>query len=171
MPEKAELKEVNGIGASPGQVSGRVRLIGKVHPKDMNVGHGDIVVSSHLTPEQTVHFKKASALVADVGGRSSHAAVIAREWGIPAVVGVLSRSGVRPTEILKEGDTISVDGTSGIVVIQGGPPLPPPKVELTESEKAREKFGDIASRYNVRLSVDFLRKMGAEGRHYLKEGD
>lgn len=161
--------EFKGIGASPGVTTGRVRLIGKVSPKDMNVTDGDIVVSNHLSPEQTVHFKSASGLIADVGGKSSHAAVIAREWNIPAVVGVLPQSGVRPTEILKEGNLISLNGSSGEIRLLAEKA---PKVgELTEAEKARERFGDLASKHKIGLSASFLQKMDYMSRQRLREGD
>lgn len=162
-------KEFQGIGASPGTANGTVRLITTVSPKDMKVSPGDIVVANHLTPEQTVHFKQAGGFLADVGGKTSHAAVVAREWSIPAVVGVLSKSGVRPTEVLKEGQFISINGTTGMVEV-----ISTAGVIKTENEKERDRLASVIGLKSIRLSPAFLDKLDCEARFrlkYLREGD
>jgi pyruvate,water dikinase len=73
---------------------------------------GDILVSDTTTPEMTMIMKKASAIVTDLGGVTCHAAIVCRELKIPAIVGVTNA-----TELLKTGDTLSVDADKGEIKI------------------------------------------------------
>ncbi len=100
---------IQGISGSPGCATGRVRIIKEA--KDFSkLSSGEIIVAPSTTPAWTVLFGVASAIITDVGGSLSHAAIVAREYGIPAVLG---------TDIgtlkLKDGDYVRVDGTSGTV--------------------------------------------------------
>ncbi|GAC1654904.1 MAG: hypothetical protein NVS4B3_19270 [Gemmatimonadaceae bacterium] len=108
-PEKAD--EVRGIGASPGVVEGVARLVGSIDEFDA-VRTGEIVVCRMTNPAWVVLFTKISGLVTESGGTTSHPAVVAREFGIPAVVGT-SDAGHR----IKTGDRIRVNGTTGLVEI------------------------------------------------------
>lgn len=102
---------LSGTPGSPGIITGRVRIV-----KDMNdfptVHPGDVVVAPSTTPAWTVLFGIASAIVTDVGGSLSHAAIVAREYGIPAVLGT-----GKGTQVLEEGQLVRIDGTSGRVFL------------------------------------------------------
>ena len=74
--------------------------------------HGDVLVAPITTPAWTPLFALASAVVTDVGGPLSHSSIVAREYGIPAVLG----TGVA-TERIRSGDVITVDGGAGVVTL------------------------------------------------------
>ncbi|NJD53490.1 MAG: pyruvate, phosphate dikinase [Candidatus Methanoperedens sp.] len=98
-----------GIGVAAGRASGRARLIR--HPgENTRLQAGDVLVAPSTDPGWTPLFLRANALVMEVGGSLSHGAVVAREYGIPAVVNV---PGVMKT--LKEGEQLTVDGDEGKV--------------------------------------------------------
>lgn len=75
---------------------------------------GDILVAPYTDPAWTPLFPLAAGLVTEVGGLMTHGAVVAREYGIPAVVGVDNATG-----IVQDGQRIRVDGTQGFVVLLG----------------------------------------------------
>ncbi len=100
---------VQGLGASPGIGVGTVKII-KSASEIKRMESGDVLVTEMTTPDFVPAMKKASAIVTDTGGMTSHAAIVSRELGVPCIVGTQDA-----TKILKEGDTISVDGTHGIV--------------------------------------------------------
>ena len=100
---------VRGTGASPGIYRGRARVIRSLGEAD-RLGHGDILVCVVTAPSWTPYFAIAGAVVTDAGGALSHTAVVAREYGIPAVVG--TRTGTRE---IGDGALIEVDGTDGVV--------------------------------------------------------
>lgn len=102
-----------GIGASPGRVQGRARVVR--NPLDAALVQGDIVVAEHTDPSWILILPLASALVVARGSLLSHAAIVARELGIPAVVGL---SGA--PEWLRDGDQVEVDGAAGTVRRLGG---------------------------------------------------
>ncbi len=100
---------LKGISGSVGVAVGRVCVINS--PKEFyKMKKGDILVCHFTDPEWTPLFQLARAVVADTGSALSHAAIVAREYNIPAVLGV----GFATTK-LKDGDTIQVDGNTGIV--------------------------------------------------------
>lgn len=97
----------SGLSASPGIASGPVRIVKS--PKEIGiVQQGDILVAEMTNPDYVPAMRKARAIVTDSGGKTSHAAIVSRELGVPAVVG----SGVATTT-LKDGQVITVDGTNG----------------------------------------------------------
>lgn len=98
-----------GLGASAGKVSGPVRIVSGVEQFDLVEG-GDILVASATNPAWTILFSRIAAVVVENGSRLSHAAIVAREFGLPAVVGL---PGI--TDALRSGDYVLVDGTSGEV--------------------------------------------------------
>ena len=100
---------LKGMAASPGMVRGNVRIIHGEHEFDRLLS-GEVLVSSYTNPAWTPLFATAAAVVTETGGASSHAAIVAREYGIPAVMAV---PGV--TRILKDGQKVLVDGSRGIV--------------------------------------------------------
>ncbi|MFP4591650.1 MAG: phosphoenolpyruvate synthase [Halobacteriales archaeon] len=104
-----EGKLLDGLGASPGQASGAVRIVLNLDQLDQ-VGEGDILVTQMTTPDMVPAMQRAGAIVTDEGGMTSHAAIVSRELGVPAVVG----TGTATTD-LDNGQTITVDGDKGQV--------------------------------------------------------
>ncbi len=99
---------LRGSPASPGAVTGKARVIHS--PRGARLEPGEILVAPSTDPGWTPLFLTAGGLVMEMGGMMSHGAVVAREYGIPAVVGVANA-----TERIATGDTITVDGSSGVV--------------------------------------------------------
>ncbi|TWT28446.1 phosphoenolpyruvate synthase [Planomicrobium sp. CPCC 101110] len=99
-----------GSGVSAGLVEGPARVV--LHPEDANLNPGEILVAPFTDPGWTPLFTSAVGLVTEVGGMMTHGSVVAREYGIPAVVGVDGA-----TQSIKDGDRIRVDGTHGFVEI------------------------------------------------------
>jgi pyruvate,water dikinase len=108
---------LRGTPASSGTVRGRARVI--LDPVGAHLLPGEILVAPSTDPGWTPLFLTAAGLVMEMGGAMSHGSVVAREYGIPAVVGVDSAS-VR----IKTGQTIEVDGRVGIVRIVEQEPAP-----------------------------------------------
>lgn len=102
-----------GSGASPGIVTGHVRIL-KSSSQISTLLPGEILVAEQTNPDFVPAMKKASAIVTDLGGRTSHAAIVSREIGIPAIVGT-----TKATKTLKNGDVITVNGTTG-EIFKGG---------------------------------------------------
>jgi pyruvate,water dikinase len=103
---------IKGVAASPGAVTGVARVLHG--PDDFNQMRAkDVLVAPITTPAWTPLFAMASAIVTDIGGPLSHGSIVAREYGIPAVLG----TGVA-TRHLRSGDVVEVDGTAGKVTIK-----------------------------------------------------
>ncbi len=98
---------LDGFSASLGIVSGIVKKIEKIS-EISNIKKGDILVAETTSPEFVSAMQNAKAIVTDTGGRTSHAALISRELGIPCVVGTGNA-----TQILENGQRITVNGTTG----------------------------------------------------------
>jgi len=101
---------LSGLGASPGVASGKVKIIHNLDELD-KVESKDILVTEMTNPDMVVAMQRASAIVTDEGGITSHAAIVSREMGIPAVVGTNEA-----TKKLKDGQYITVDGYNGKVI-------------------------------------------------------
>jgi pyruvate,water dikinase len=99
-----------GLPVSSGVIEGRARVI--LHMEDADLEDGDILVTSFTDPSWTPLFVSIKGLVTEVGGLMTHGAVIAREYGLPAVVGVENA-----TKLIKDGLRIRVNGTEGYVEI------------------------------------------------------
>ncbi|MFP3233042.1 MAG: pyruvate, water dikinase [Sulfolobaceae archaeon] len=98
-----------GIPASPGIAVGKARVL--LELKDAkNFQQGEILVTKMTDPDWVPIMKMASAIVTDEGGRTSHAAIVSRELGIPAVVGTGNA-----TKVIQDGQEITVDATRGII--------------------------------------------------------
>ncbi len=116
---KAELtsvkrrKKIRGLSAFPGRVVGKVVKVRTV-AEVAKMREGSILVSPMTTPEMVLAMQKASAIVTDEGGITSHAAIVARELGKPCVVGTKVA-----TQVLKDGDIVEVDADKGEVRILG----------------------------------------------------
>ena len=99
-----------GIPVSSGIIEGRARVVLKM--ADANIEEGDILVTAFTDPSWTPVFVSVKGLVTEVGGLMTHGAVIAREYGLPAVVSVENA-----TKLIKDEQRIRVNGTEGYVEI------------------------------------------------------
>ncbi|MEZ2389497.1 PEP/pyruvate-binding domain-containing protein [bacterium RCC_150] len=135
---------IKGVGASAGTVTATARVLGG--PEDFGrMQPGDVLVARMTTPAWTSLFAMASAVVTDVGGPLSHSSIVAREYGIPAVLG----TGVATTRI-RSGQLVKVDGETGIVTLHNDAPAPSsgdgaaPEAKARPSTKARTAVGLVA---------------------------
>ena len=103
---------VQGLPGSRGVATGIARVVRTLAESD-RVGEGDILVCEMTTPAWTPLFAGLAGIVADSGGPTSHCAIVARELGIPAVVG--TRVGTRT---IPDGARITIDGGEGVVRIE-----------------------------------------------------
>lgn len=101
---------LTGMGASRGSASGRVRIIRDASAFG-TLENGEVLVCAYTNPAWTPLFQRAAAVVVDTGGMGSHAAIVAREYGIPAVMGTGNG-----TVVLTNGQLVTVDGTAGLVI-------------------------------------------------------
>lgn len=108
--EDLPAKAIIGLPVSTGIIEGRARVI--LNMEDADIGDEDILVTTFTDPSWTPLFVSLKGLVTEVGGLMTHGAVIAREYGLPAVVGVENA-----TKIIKDGQKIRINGTEGYVEI------------------------------------------------------
>lgn len=108
-PKEAGAKELKGFAGSPGLVEGPARVITTVEEL-AQVQPGEILVCPITTPSWAPVFTRIKATVTDIGGMMSHAAIVCREYGLPAVVGT-----GYGTQTFKNGQMLRVDGSTGIV--------------------------------------------------------
>jgi len=101
---------LTGLPVSAGTVEGRARVILDMAGADLEAG--DILVTAYTDPSWTPAFVAIKGLVTEVGGLMTHGAVIAREYGLPAVVGV-----EHATRLIQDGQRIRVHGTDGYIEI------------------------------------------------------
>jgi pyruvate,water dikinase len=104
------LDHVEGIGVSPGVVEGVARVVHD--PSFADVAPDEVLIAPTSDPSWSAILFISRALVVDIGGALSHAAVVARELGVPCVVG--TRNG---TEAIRTGDLVRVDGHTGVVTV------------------------------------------------------
>ena len=109
--QSADERIITGLGASAGVLEGIARVVRTVDEFD-EVRDGDILVCQMTNPAWVVLFTKIAGLVTDTGGTTSHPAVLAREFGIPAVIGTSVA-----TQRIVTGDRLKIDGTAGRVEI------------------------------------------------------
>lgn len=108
--EDLPAEAIAGMAVSSGVIEGRARVILDI--EDADIEQGDILVTTFTDPSWTPLFVSIKGLVTEVGGLMTHGAVIAREYGLPAVVGVENA-----TRLIKDGQRIRVNGTEGYVEI------------------------------------------------------
>jgi phosphohistidine swiveling domain-containing protein len=102
---------LKGVAASPGRVTAPARVLNG--PEDFaQMQTGDVLVAAITTPAWTPLFARAAAVVTDVGGPLSHGSIVAREYGIPAVLGTGAA-----TKRIRSGQVITVDGGAGVVTL------------------------------------------------------
>ena len=162
-----------GINASPGAAAGRVVFTPKEAEAWKEKGERVILVRRETSPEDVRGMDAAQAILTSTGGPTSHAAVVARGWGKPCVVGAgdisidyakneFSVHGKR----VRRGDWITVDGTSGQVIIGQAPLIDP---ELGDDFRQLMKWADKVRKLKVRTNADtpgdsaIARTFGAEG--------
>jgi pyruvate,water dikinase len=100
---------VKGLGASPGIAGGPVKIFSEEMSLD-EVKEGDVMVTQMTTPDMVPAMTRAAAIVTDEGGMTCHAAIVARELGIPCVVGASDA-----TKVLRDGMMVTVHGQMGVV--------------------------------------------------------
>ncbi|MFA4834423.1 MAG: PEP-utilizing enzyme [Patescibacteria group bacterium] len=106
--KKNKVDEARGLPACPGKARGRVKIVRRL--SDFKKSDGKIIVARDTIIEYTPYLKKVLGLVTDIGGVSCHAAITAREFNIPCVVGTKFA-----TQIFKDGDTAEIDAVNGVV--------------------------------------------------------
>lgn len=122
---------LKGISASPGIGSGIVKILKS--PKEIDkIKTGDVLVAPMTSPDYVPAMKKASAIVTNEGGMTSHAAIVSREMGIPCVVG--TKTG---TKTLNEGDIVTVNGSTGEIYMGGMSKESKSKVLEAKNEKTK----------------------------------
>ncbi len=109
--EHGDGQEIHGYAAAPGAVEGLARVLRSVNDIGQ-IRDGEILVCAVTAPSWAPVFGKIIAAVSDIGGTMSHAAIVAREYGMPAVVGT-----GHATKLIKTGQRIRVDGDRGLVTI------------------------------------------------------
>ncbi|MBM3246995.1 phosphoenolpyruvate synthase [Candidatus Pacearchaeota archaeon] len=131
---------LTGLPASPGMGFGKVKIV--LDMKDLGkVQKGDILVTKMTNPDMVVTMQRATGVITDEGGATSHAAIVSREMGIPCVVGT-----EKATETLKDGQEITVDGTNGKVY--SGKPK---KIELIEKKEIQQI---VKTKTKIKVMVD-----------------
>ena len=171
---KAKLNVLTvGINASPGAASGKVVFTPEEAEVWKEKGEKVILVRRETSPEDVRGMDAAQAILTSTGGPTSHAAVVARGWGKPCIVGAgavaidyakneFSVNGTR----VRRGDWITVDGTTGQVILGQAPLIDP---ELGEDFRQLMVWADKARRMNVRTNADtpadarVARNFGAQG--------
>lgn len=108
--ENLPAQAIAGLAVSSGVVEGRARVI--LNMEDAEMEDGDILITTFTDPSWTPLFVSIKGLVTEVGGLMTHGAVIAREYGLPAVVGVENA-----TRLIKDGQKIRLNGTEGFIEI------------------------------------------------------
>ena len=101
---------IPGLGVSAGSIEGRARIITDIATADLEPG--DILVTTYADPSWTPLFVSVAGLVTEAGGQMSHGAVIAREYGLPAIVAVQDA-----TRRIRDGQRIRLDGTNGVITM------------------------------------------------------
>jgi pyruvate,water dikinase len=104
-------RSLRGTPASAGSVTGVARVV--LDPADARLEPGELLVAPSTDPGWTPLFLTAGGLVMEMGGANSHGAVVAREYGIPAVVGV-----PHATDVIATGDRVTIDGAAGLVTVE-----------------------------------------------------
>jgi rifampicin phosphotransferase len=115
--ENTDPNVLKAVAGSPGVYTGKARVCRSLAQAIDELDEGEVMVCEMTLPPWVPAFSVAGAVVADVGGILSHSAIVAREYGLPAVVG--TNIG---TTVIKDGQTITVDGNKGVVYLDGRSP-------------------------------------------------
>ena len=132
-PEPSASNAMTGRGAAPGTAQGHALILAPGQPAPASA-HRQIIIAAEIAPDQLPLLKTARGVVAERGGLTCHAAVLARELGLPAIVGVPNA-----TTQLQSGEALEIDGDRGVIThlpsLLSAPPLPAlPTVELAPTQ-------------------------------------
>jgi pyruvate,orthophosphate dikinase len=162
-----------GLAASPGAAVGKVYFDANDAADAVDRGEKVILVRNETSPEDVHGMMVSQGILTVRGGLVSHAAVVARGWGTPAVVGAESvriegKHFTAGTTVVREGDVISLDGTSGEVVlgeVKLSASKPPKEFDIILQWADQIRKGKMAVRANADTGEDATtaRKLGAEG--------
>jgi len=108
---KGSADGLKGLGCSPGEFTGRARVITDIH-QTQNLTKEDILVTFFTDPGWTPVLARVGGVITEVGGLLSHAAVIGREYGIPAILNL-----IQATQLIQDGDLIKINGRTGVVEV------------------------------------------------------
>jgi len=139
-----------GAPASPGIASGPVKVINSLQHLDQ-IKDGDIMVTLMTSPDFVPAMKKAAGIITDKGGQTSHAAIVSRELGVPAVVGAKIAS-----TLLKNGDLVTLDGSNGNIYL--GKPT-----QLSSVKNTTAQIHQTATKVYVNLGEPELAETIAQG--------
>ncbi len=181
---------LKGDAASPGVASGPVKILHSVKEID-RIKSGDVLVAKQTNPDFVPAMRKAVAIVTETGGRTSHAAIVSRELGIPAIVGATGA-----LTKLKDGQIITVHGSRG-VIYKGGiltsvglktdkediKFIPPPKkvykklitatkvyVNLAEPERVNEVAAKNVDGVGLLRAEFMIAGIGTHPKKFIKDG-
>jgi pyruvate,water dikinase len=101
----------SGYGSSPGVATGPVKIIEDIEEAD-RIEEGDVIVTEMTAPDMVPAMKRSAGILTDEGGMTSHAAIVSRELGVPAIVGCGDA-----TDVLTDGQRVTLDGQKGTVVV------------------------------------------------------
>ncbi|AGB36469.1 phosphoenolpyruvate synthase [Natronococcus occultus] len=138
---------VDGLGSSPGRVSGAAQIVTKLDELD-KVGEGDIIVTEMTMPDMVPAMKRAAGIITDEGGMTSHAAIVSRELGVPAIVGTTNA-----TSVLEDGQVVTLDGDKGSV-LEGDTVSPEEEAEPVEEVRPQSPVKPMtATEVKVNVSI------------------
>jgi pyruvate,water dikinase len=171
---------LKGTAASPGIAMGKVKILKNAKELD-KVEEGDVLVTEMTNPDFVPAMKRASAIVTEKGGRTSHAAIVSRELGVPAIVGC-----EMVLQILEDGELITVDGTHGYVyegnVVPNIKEKTPEKIKtnlktatkvyvnLAEPELAKKMSDREVDGVGLLRAEFMIAEMGTHPKKYIEEG-
>lgn len=146
-PNLSHLKQIlRGDPASPGIVWGTVRILRS--PKEINLlKQGEVLVTTMTTPDFVPAMKRAIAIVTDKGGQTSHAAIVSRELGVPAVVGT-----AKATKTLKTGQLITINGASG-EIFDGKPDAQKTAISVTKNHQQTSEGATLSTATKVYVNL------------------
>ncbi len=153
-----EVSLVTGLAASPGAAVGRVVLTSEEAVESADAGHSVILVATETTPGDLPGMMASAGILTVSGGSASHAAVVARGMGLPAICGASDLRVDRAAgtiscgdQIVNRGDVISIDGDTGIVYVG---PVPIERPEPSASLATVLSWADDVRRLGVRANAD-----------------
>ncbi len=162
-----------GIGASPGAASGRIYYAAEDAMDAADRGEQVILACAETNPADEIAMRLSDGIITSRGGLASHAAVVARGWGIPAVCGAIDidfaeRVMVVGEIVVREGDLVSLDGSTGEIFLGGlevGDEDVPDELEQLLAWADDIRLGHLSVRANVDTGDDAVlaRTFGAEG--------
>ncbi len=138
---------VDGLGSSPGTVSGPAKIVTKLDDL-AKVGEGDVIVTEMTMPDMVPAMKRAVGIITDEGGMTSHAAIVSRELGVPAIVGTTNA-----TSVLNDGQVVTLDGDRG-AVLEGQAVEPEEETEPVEEVRPQSPVKPMtATEVKVNVSI------------------